>query len=88
MSQPIKRIQSIHTMRRAQCATHGLQPYYTACTCVIKFGTPPHHIIRPSASKTGIGELLCTRTDHEMHEMLMVCVMCVRENGWGEVKNG
>jgi hypothetical protein len=84
MSQPIKKVQSIHTMRRAQCTTHGLQPYYAACTCVVKFGVPAVHILRPSQSPTGAGELLCHRLDHEMHEMLIVCALCVNEAGWAK----
>lgn len=82
MSQPIKSPATMYTMKRATCPTHGLQPCYTACTCVVKFGQPPTRVTRPSKAKSGIGEILCKRDDHELHEMLVVCVLCAGERGW------
>jgi hypothetical protein len=72
-------------MKRAQCPTHGMQPCYTACTCVVKFGNAPAHVVRPSKAKSGIGEILCNRTDHEMHEMQLVCAMCATDHKWNVV---
>lgn len=89
MSQPITKPSVLHTLRRADCPIHGpLQPFYFACTCVVKFSQPPTHVLRPSRSPTGAGEILCKRRDHEAHEMLMVCVHCASENEWNKVKGG
>lgn len=85
MSQPNTKLHTIHTLKRATCPTHGLQPCYTACSCVVKFGQPTTHVVKPIVAKTGIGEILCKRRDHEAHEMLLVCAVCAREYGWNKI---
>lgn len=85
MSQPIIKsltTHTVHTVRRAQCPAHGLQPCYIACTCVAKFGQPVTHVLNPFKSKSGIGEILCKRRDHEVHEMLLLCSKCSKEHGY------
>ena len=85
MSQPIKSPATMYTMKRAHCSIHGLQPCYTACSCVVKFSQPATRVTRPSKAKSGIGEILCKRNDHELHEMVVVCVMCAQQNGWDQI---
>ncbi len=85
MSQKLLKSGTMYTLRRATCPTHGLQPCYTACSCVVKFSQPATRVTRPSKAKSGIGEILCKRNDHELHEMVVVCVMCAQQNGWDQI---
>lgn len=85
MSQLNNTVHTMHTMKRAQCPAHGLQPCYIACSCVIKFRQPITHVIRPTKAESGVGEILCKRRDHEAHEMLLVCAVCAGENGWNKI---
>lgn len=61
------------------CPTHGSQPTYIICSCVLIMGEPISHL--DPATRTEPGEIFCKRTNHEIHELRPVCRQCSIDMG-------